>query len=323
MATWEDLDNESGLEKDEAEDEANVVVGLVATMASDAKSGTNFENENEVYSKLTRSELIDSVKVLLSHFETRSKELKELKGRYLDLLKIHQTTILDMENIEAENRYFKQMTDKWSKKPLSEQDIAFQGFILTGIDKRKVASMIYNVRRTKGEQIGFSEDYGKPNTTHPPCFDCIKKGLNAYFMSKADKSEFVIQSELKASDSKTMNNSKSNNPKFKVVNNFEFKTSKIQILMRPEPKSQVLMNSKSEVSKSKDQIRKTIVATRDSRPKGVKSKVLNEHKPHNFKHKAQKKTKPFKTNHKGPIKIWVPKSEILDVANMLKRKGKV
>jgi len=32
MATWEDLDNESGSEKEEAKDEANVVVRLVATL---------------------------------------------------------------------------------------------------------------------------------------------------------------------------------------------------------------------------------------------------------------------------------------------------
>jgi hypothetical protein len=35
MATLEDLDNESGSDKDEAEVEGNVVVGLVATVASD------------------------------------------------------------------------------------------------------------------------------------------------------------------------------------------------------------------------------------------------------------------------------------------------
>lgn len=56
MATWEDLDNESESEKDEA----NVVVGLVATMASNAESITYSEYENAVYSKLIGSELIES-----------------------------------------------------------------------------------------------------------------------------------------------------------------------------------------------------------------------------------------------------------------------
>ena len=32
MTTWEDLDSESGSEKEEARDEANVAVGLVATL---------------------------------------------------------------------------------------------------------------------------------------------------------------------------------------------------------------------------------------------------------------------------------------------------
>jgi len=36
MTTWEDLDSESGYEKEEAEDEANVAVGLVATVTSEA-----------------------------------------------------------------------------------------------------------------------------------------------------------------------------------------------------------------------------------------------------------------------------------------------
>ena len=36
-------------------------------------------------------------------------------------------------------------------------------------------------------------------------------------------------------------------------------------------------------------MRKAIVASWDSKPKGAKPKVLNEQKPLNFKHKAQRK----------------------------------
>jgi len=61
MATWEDLDNESGSEKDEA--------------------------------KIPRTKLIESLKELLNHFETRSKELKELKERYVALLKLYESTV--------------------------------------------------------------------------------------------------------------------------------------------------------------------------------------------------------------------------------------
>ena len=87
MATWEDLDNESGCEKEEAEDEANVAVGLVATLTSEAEPDSDSEDENEVYFKIPREELIESLKELLTHFELRANELKDLTEKYVDLMK--------------------------------------------------------------------------------------------------------------------------------------------------------------------------------------------------------------------------------------------
>ena len=139
-------------------------MGLVATVTFDAESGTDSKDENEVYSKLIRYELIEYVKELLSNFQTRSKELKELKERYVSLLKLHEKTCFKMENIEDENIYFKQMTDKWSKKPLSEKDIALQEFFVTGIDRSKVASVIYGIYQNNDRIIGFTD--GKPRETN-------------------------------------------------------------------------------------------------------------------------------------------------------------
>ena len=48
MATWEDLDSESGSEKEEAEDEANVAVELVATVTSEAEPDSDSEGENQI-----------------------------------------------------------------------------------------------------------------------------------------------------------------------------------------------------------------------------------------------------------------------------------
>jgi len=84
MANWEDLDNESESDKDDAEDEANIAMGFDATVedekeSSDAESCTDSENETEVYSKLTRSKLIDSLKELLGHYENQSSELRRVK----------------------------------------------------------------------------------------------------------------------------------------------------------------------------------------------------------------------------------------------------
>jgi len=48
-------------------------------MTSEAESDSEYEDENEVYSKIPREELIESLKELLTHFELRTNELKDLK----------------------------------------------------------------------------------------------------------------------------------------------------------------------------------------------------------------------------------------------------
>lgn len=45
IATWEDLDSESDSDKEEADDGANVVVGLVATVTPEAERESNSEDE--------------------------------------------------------------------------------------------------------------------------------------------------------------------------------------------------------------------------------------------------------------------------------------
>jgi len=62
-------------------------VGLVATVTSEEDPDSDSEDENEVYSKIPREELIESLKELLTHFEYRINELKDLKERYVVLMK--------------------------------------------------------------------------------------------------------------------------------------------------------------------------------------------------------------------------------------------
>jgi len=72
METWEDLDSESKSDKDDVNEDAKVVVGLVATVSSEAEPESDSEEENEVYSKIPREELIESLKELLTHFELKT-----------------------------------------------------------------------------------------------------------------------------------------------------------------------------------------------------------------------------------------------------------
>jgi len=105
MATWDDLDSESGSKKEEAGDEANVAVGLIATLTSEAELDSDSEDENEVYFKIPREELVESLKELLTHFELRTNELKDLKEKYVDLMKQQESTLLDLEAYEEKLKH--------------------------------------------------------------------------------------------------------------------------------------------------------------------------------------------------------------------------
>jgi len=106
MATWEDLDSECGSEKEEAEEEANVAVGLVATVTSEAEPDSDSKDENEVYAKIFKEELIESLKELLTHFEVRTNELIDLKEKYIVLIKQQESTLLDLKASEEGLRGF-------------------------------------------------------------------------------------------------------------------------------------------------------------------------------------------------------------------------
>jgi len=83
------------------------------------------------------------------------------------------------------------------------------------------------------------------------------------------------------------------------------------------------LKSESGILKSKSEKNKTVVASCESKLKGAKPKVLDNHKLSKSHHKVQEdKSKTFSTNLKGPIKQWVPKSEIVNTVDMPKSKEK-
>jgi len=105
--------------------------------------------------------------------------------------------------------------------------------------------------------------------------------------------------------------------------NSDSKTSNIKILKRSEPIPQSMLKPESGILKSKSQKNKIVVASCESEPKGVKPKVLINQKLSKSHLKVQEvKSKTSNTNLKGPIKQWVPKSEIANTAEMPKSKGK-
>ena len=94
---------------------------------------------------------------------------------------------------------------------------------------------------------------------------------------------------------------KPKNSKSKAMTNSDSKTSKIKILKRSKPVPQSLLKPESGILKSKSQKNKTVVASWESKPKGVKPKVLVNQKQSNLHHKVQEvKSKTYSTNLNDP-----------------------
>ena len=124
--------------------------------SSDAESCADSESETEVYSKLTKSELVYSIKELLGYYENQSSELRTVKQRSLKLVKLHDSSKNELDVLQYEYNNLKIVTEKGVNKPMSEHDAALQEFITTGIDRTKVASMIYSINQNNKKGIGFT-----------------------------------------------------------------------------------------------------------------------------------------------------------------------
>jgi len=75
-------------------------------LTSKAEHESDSEDENEVYSKILKEELIESLKELVTHFEHRTNELSDLKEKYVALMKQQESTLLDLKASEEGLRGF-------------------------------------------------------------------------------------------------------------------------------------------------------------------------------------------------------------------------
>ena len=91
-------------------------------------------------------------------------------------MKQQESTLFDLKAFEEGLRGFdficktyedklkflcQKLQKKCDGKSLSSHEIALEDFIMSGIDRSRVASMIYNIFKNNGIRIGFSE--GKSN----------------------------------------------------------------------------------------------------------------------------------------------------------------
>lgn len=86
METWDELDNEENSENDEQQANLTLMALTSSEAESDSDSGSNSEEEDEVFSNLSRYDIITFLQDLMCRCQERSRHMKILKKQY-DLLK--------------------------------------------------------------------------------------------------------------------------------------------------------------------------------------------------------------------------------------------
>ena len=143
-------------------------------------------------------------------------------------------------------------------EPVIEHELAFEDFMWAGLDRSKLASIMYHVSRNKGEGIGFTENLfdwnGKSlkkslNDGIPK--EDILKGYKHYFgetgvieepelkVSEPIISEYQIQyeSESKIQEIQVLSALELGTPKPQTFSESEPRISESQALKSPEPES--------------------------------------------------------------------------------------
>lgn len=118
---------------------------------SDSDSGSKSE-EGGVFSKLSRCNLITFIQDLMSRCQEKARHMKILTKQYY-LLK-EELKYVQNKNEALERDHIAHVKDV-SDKTFDKHEIPLQEFILIGLQRTKLASMIYGVSRSKGEGLGY------------------------------------------------------------------------------------------------------------------------------------------------------------------------
>lgn len=90
-----------------------------------------------------------------------------------------------------------QLAQDMSDKPLDNNELAFQNFIIYGFERAKPGSMIYGVSKSKGEGLRYHKKPYNPMTNvlvqpwNISPLNYARKGLYAYFMPATEKGKIL------------------------------------------------------------------------------------------------------------------------------------
>src|SRR3954462_827116 len=182
MATWDESEDDS----DSEDEQANCA--LMAT-EDDGSESTSESDSEEVFSELTRDELVSSLTELLELKAHLSIKYKKLKKQFE-----FETKKLELENSELKEKVLNLSKDSGSPSEteksipslnhiLKEYDSSFRKFLSRSIGRSHLASMIYGVSGNSRFGFGYEGDTSHKfepvddlKITYKPLYDQFKYG---------------------------------------------------------------------------------------------------------------------------------------------------
>src|SRR3954463_5823926 len=182
METWDESEDDS----DSEDEQANCA--LMAT-EDDGSESTSESDSEEVFSELTRDELVSGLTELLEFKSQISLKYKELKKLFE-----FETKKLELENSELKEKLLKlsnnvgSPSDSEKSTPslnhiLKEYDLSFRKFLSRSIGRSQLASMIYAVSGNNRVGIGYEgeipyklESVDDMKISYKPLYDQFKYG---------------------------------------------------------------------------------------------------------------------------------------------------
>src|SRR3954466_4884508 len=182
MATWDESEDES----DSEDEQTNCA--LMAT-EDDGSESTSESDSEEVFSELSREELVSSLTDLLELKAHLSIKYKKLKKQFE-----FETKKLELENSELKEKVLNLSKNSGSPSEiekaipsmnhiLKEYDLSFRKFLSRSIGRSQLASMIYAVSGNKRVGIGFEgeipyklESVDDMKISYKPLYDQFKYG---------------------------------------------------------------------------------------------------------------------------------------------------
>ena len=318
MATWEDINE---LSEDEDSEEANLALMAIGESDNENDSESDTDDIDEVISKMSNTQMTKALKDVMVKYMEKLSELDFCKQK---MKLLNENLTQTQANYQKSLKTIKVLETgcRTCHKPYDEYEISLQEFVHHNIDKTRVTSVIHG---------GLSNYYKRQGLGSLTCPD-VGKLSKPVLLSKSPSESYSNFTKGTSEPLTVSGTLVSLEPQDKVSednSSSEPKSSKTQVPLTSVPMSTQVkaIRVPKPVDKRGTSTSKANLVTGSLTHSRGKSQ--RQHKPKHFSkgsvdsrssEYSNKQNKILKTNQKGPIRVWVPKSEIVYAAGMHPKK---